>query len=92
MNPMEIVFDNAQEPVVSRDVIHERITTRIEGAEVVVYDLTGGGNHYQVEVTSAAFVGKSAIERHRMVNDTLKDLLADGSLHALAITTHMPNA
>jgi stress-induced morphogen len=89
---MEILFDHTQEPVVPSDVIRNRITTRFDDAQVTVYDLTGGGNHYQVEVVTQAFEGKTPIERHRMVNDTLKDLLQGGQLHALALTTKTPNA
>lgn len=91
MKPMEIIFDNAQEPVVPSDDIRARITTRYEDAEVTVYDLTGGGNHYQVEVVTKAFEGKTPLECHRMVNDTLKDLLQSGQLHALALTTRTPS-
>lgn len=90
MKPMEILFDHTQEPVVPSDVIRARITTRFEDAQVTVLDLTGGGNHYQVEVTSAAFAGKTPIERHRMVNATLKDLMESGELHALALTCKTP--
>ena len=92
MNPMEIIFDNAgdRQPRVSVDAMRARITTHIEGAEIKIYDLTGGGDHYQVEVTSAAFAGKSSIQRHRMVYDALKDVLSAGALHALALTTRVP--
>jgi len=90
IKPMEILFDNTQEPVVPSDTIRERIITRFDDADVNVYDLTGGGNHYQVEVTTQAFAGKTPIERHRMVNETLKDLLEDGQLHALALTCRVP--
>jgi stress-induced morphogen len=92
IKPMEILFDNTQDPVVPSDTIRERIITRFDDATVDVYDLTGSGNHYQVEVTTQAFEGKTPIERHRMVNDTLKDLLADGQLHALALTCRVPAA
>ena len=43
-----------------------------------------GDSHYRVLIVSAAFAGKSRIERHRMVNATLGDELRMG-LHALAI-------
>jgi len=48
-----------------------------------------GDSHYRVLVVSAAFAGKSRIDRHRMVNDTLAAELKD-KVHALAIKAHAP--
>lgn len=92
MNPMEILFDNAGEPEprVSSEDMRSRILAHLEDAQVKIYDLTGGGDHYQVEVTSSAFVGKSSIQRHRMVYAALKDVLSAGDLHALALSTKVP--
>lgn len=49
----------------------------------------GGETHYRVHIVSEAFVGKSRVERHRMVNAALAAELASG-LHALAITAAAP--
>jgi BolA protein len=40
-------------------------------------------------VVADAFAGKSRVERHRLVNDALKDAFARG-LHALAIKAAAP--
>jgi len=40
--------------------------------------------HFAVKIRSAAFAGKSRIERHRLVNAILAEDLKDG-VHALAI-------
>lgn len=40
--------------------------------------------HFTVKVVSAAFIGKTRLARHRMVNELLAQEFADG-LHALAI-------
>ena len=40
--------------------------------------------HFSVKVVSAAFAGKSRVDRHRMVNELLAPEFADG-MHALAI-------
>ena len=48
-----------------------------------------GDSHYRVLVVSAAFAGKSRIDRHRMVNDTLAAELK-GKVHALAIKAYAP--
>jgi BolA protein len=49
----------------------------------------GGETHFSVEVVSAAFAGKSRVERHRMVNGLLAEELA-ASVHALALVTKAP--
>ncbi len=50
----------------------------------------GGETHYNVHIVSPAFVGKSRIERHRMVNALLAAEFASG-LHALAIVEASPD-
>lgn len=48
-----------------------------------------GTSHFTIKVVSAAFAGKSRLERHRMVNDVLAQELA-GKIHALAIQALAP--
>ncbi len=49
-----------------------------------------GESHFRILVVSAAFAGKSRVDRHRMVNELLADELA-GRIHALALKTYAPN-
>ena len=49
----------------------------------------GGETHFRVYIVSAAFEGKSRVERHRMINAILAVELA-GSVHALAIKAQAP--
>ncbi len=49
-----------------------------------------GESHFHVEIVSAAFVGKSRVERHRMVNALLAEELA-GPVHALSLATKTPD-
>lgn len=44
----------------------------------------GGESHFRVRIVSAAFEGKTRVQRHRMVNEALKEELA-GPVHALSI-------
>ena len=48
-----------------------------------------GESHFTVTVESPAFAGKSRVERQRMVNRALADLLAS-RIHALAIRADAP--
>ena len=68
-----------------------RIESALPGAQVAVRDLTGGGDHYEVEVVSELFEGKSLIEQHRLVYASVGDVLG-GALHALALKTKPPVA
>jgi len=44
---------------------------------------TGCGTSFEVRVVSAAFAGKRLLERHKLVNAALADLMPD--IHALSI-------
>jgi BolA family transcriptional regulator, general stress-responsive regulator len=49
----------------------------------------GGETHYRVYIVSEAFRGKTRLQRHRMINDTLAGELS-GGVHALAIHAAAP--
>ena len=49
----------------------------------------GGESHFRLYIVSQAFLGKSRIERHRMINRALAGELA-GGVHALAIHASAP--
>lgn len=49
----------------------------------------GGETHFRVRVTSAAFAGKSRLERHRMVNALVAEEFK-GRLHAFALEAKAP--
>jgi BolA protein len=48
-----------------------------------------GESHFAVKVVSAAFAGKSRLERHRMVNDVLAEEMS-GNVHALVLSALSP--
>ncbi len=70
--------------------ISERIAAALAGAQVTVTDYTGTGDHFRVEVAYAGFAGKSRVDQHRMVYDAVRAELADGSIHALSLSTTIP--
>jgi BolA protein len=82
------------------DVITEKLTAAFAPQTLRVEDEShrheghaghrpGGQTHYRVYIVSEAFRGKSRIDRHRMVNQTLAQELA-GGVHALAIHASAP--
>ena len=50
----------------------------------------GGKGHFRVRIVSTSFAGLSLLQRHRLVNDTLKPLF-DTHVHALALETLAPD-
>ena len=49
----------------------------------------GGETHFRLDVVSAAFEGKSRVDRHRLVNGLMAQAFARG-LHALALRARTP--
>ena len=71
--------------------ISAAIRREIPDAHVTVEDMSGGGEHLQVNVISTAFAGLSLIRQHQLVYGALKDELASEAIHALALNTATPN-
>ena len=55
-------------------------------ASVEIQDLAVDGNHYSAIVSSSQFAGKSKIDQHKMVYNSLKGRMGN-ELHALEIKT-----
>jgi stress-induced morphogen len=70
--------------------IERLIKSGLPGAEVLIEDLAGDGDHYAAMVVSEAFRGKSRVQQHQMVYAALGSHMG-GALHALALTTKVPD-
>ena len=66
--------------------IERLIKEAFSDATVEIQDLAGDGNHYSATVTWSIFSGKSKIEQHKMVYNSLKGKMGN-ELHALALKT-----
>jgi BolA protein len=84
----------------TRDIITEKLSTAFTPQSVEVVDEShqhaghaghreGGETHFRVYIVAEAFRGKSRLERHRMINETLVGEL-EGGVHALAIHASAP--
>jgi stress-induced morphogen len=71
--------------------IERFIRDALPDATVEIRDLAGDGNHYAATVASSAFKGKSRVQQHQMVYASLKGRMG-GELHALALTTSIPES
>jgi len=77
--------------------IHKRLGTlspsslvlEDESAQHAGHAGASGGGHYRLTIVSAHFDGLNAVARHRLVYETLGDLMQKG-IHALAISAYTP--
>ena len=58
-----------------------------DATELSVEDRTGGGDHFQVILTTPRFDGLPLVEQHRAVNEALAAYFRDGTIHELRIRT-----
>ena len=69
--------------------IEALIKAALPDARVTIEDLAGDGDHYAVSVVSESFRGKSRVQQHQIVYQSLKGQMG-GVLHALALQTGVP--
>ncbi len=72
------------------DQIAAKLRVALPDAEIGLEDLTGTKDHWKLRVVSAAFAGKSLMQRHRVVNAALADELK-GPIHALTMDLFAPD-
>jgi len=72
--------------------IEDLIRETFPDAKITITDLAGDGNHYAAEVIDASFKGLNRVQQQRAVYAALKGKMdgAAGELHALALTTKVP--
>ena len=66
--------------------IEALIKKKLPDAKIVIKDLVGDNNHFSAEIVSKLFNGKTRIEQHKMVYNSLSEELKE-DLHALSIKT-----
>lgn len=78
--------------MISLEQVKMMIKAQLPDAEVVVKDLTGGGDHLEAIVISSEFEGKTKVKQHQLVYSSLNEALTSESIHALALKTYTPQA
>ena len=69
----------------------EEIKVLIErGIPTSAVEVKGDGTHFEAVVVSGDFEGKSLIEQHQIVYNTLGDAMKE-QIHALSLKTYTPN-
>tara|TARA_B100001059_G_C17665074_1_gene491499 strand:- start:579 stop:812 length:234 start_codon:yes stop_codon:yes gene_type:complete len=70
----------------SKEDLEKHIKESIPDSTVIIEDLRGDGDHYNATVISKSFEGKTKIEQHKMVYDSLNGKMGN-ELHALMLKT-----
>ena len=76
--------------MLTTDDVKKLILTALPDADVRVSDLTGTSDHFGIRVVSPAFVGKSSMERHKLVHAALGRYLTR-EIHAIDLKTLAPD-
>ncbi len=65
-----------------------RVEKALPGAQVVIKDFTGTGDHLEANVIWGGFEGMSRLQQHRKIYEALDGLVGGGApVHALSIKT-----
>ncbi len=72
--------------------IEDLIRESFPQAKITISDLAGDGNHYAAEVIDESFRDMNRVQQQRAVYAALKGKMdgSNGELHALALTTKVP--
>lgn len=73
------------------EYVRERILTAIPDAVVDVEDYTGTGDHFRATVASPTFAGMTRVQQHKLVYAALDGDMGDHAIHALALSTRVPD-
>jgi stress-induced morphogen len=71
--------------VKAEDII-KRIQENIPSAQIKAYDMTGGGDHWQLTIQAKEFNGLNLVEQHQLVYKALGEWM-HGPIHALSLNT-----
>ncbi|AKR56146.1 hypothetical protein XM25_10125 [Devosia sp. H5989] len=70
--------------------IERRIREALPDARIEIRDLAGDGDHWAATIVSEAFRGKTRVQQHQLVYKAIGTDMG-GALHALALTTGVPD-
>jgi phosphoribosylformylglycinamidine synthase len=73
----------------TRETLEGFLIEAFPDAEITLTDLAGDNDHWQAEIVSPQFKGKTRVAQHQMVYAALKGNMG-GELHALALKTRAP--
>ena len=83
---LNIINIEESDVCMKKEEIESKLNKSFPNASVTARDLTGGGDHWQVDIQTADFEGKTLVEQHQMVYAALGDWMKK-EIHALALNT-----
>jgi acid stress-induced BolA-like protein IbaG/YrbA len=69
------------------DEVKEILSAHFADAQV---EVQGDGSHFEITIVSEQFEGLNRLKRQQSVYAALNKNIADGSIHAVMMTTHTP--
>jgi stress-induced morphogen len=75
---------------VKPEEIIAKIRAALPDAQVELQDLTGTSDHWKATIVSVHFMGKSLLQRHRVVMAALAEEMK-GPIHALTLDVKTPD-
>ena len=72
-----------------RELAPLQLSIRDDGARHIGHAGAREGGHFQVDIVSEQFRGRTRLERHRLVYQALGELMGT-QIHALAVNAHAP--
>ena len=71
---------------IQKEELEKILQKNFPQAKIEIVDLVGDKDHYSLHIVDKVFYGKTRIEQHKLVNNSLKEILGD-SLHAMQLKT-----
>ena len=71
---------------IKQEEIERLLKEGFPDADIEIQDLAGDDNHFSAKIKSSSLKGKSRVQQHQMVYNSLKGKMGN-ELHALALTT-----
>ena len=69
-----------------KDLLENEMKIEDRKPKIEIRDMTGTGDHLEIQITSPKFLNKSILQQHRLVMDILKNKFNQG-LHAIKLKT-----
>ncbi len=77
--------------MLKKEDIQKRIKENYPMCQVLVKDLTGTENYWQIHISTPEFKDLQVIEQHRQIKSLFKKELKTGEIHALSLKTSPSN-
>lgn len=71
----------------TEEQMRARLSKDFPDSDIIVNDLTGTEDHWEVQIASSRFVNLTRIQQHKLVMLAFEEELKTGEVHALTMKT-----